>query len=68
MNDYTTKVIRQSLLGAQENPLRMMSVTKPFETKVDPMEAGKPKNNFTKINGSGQDVSNMKIKRKDSVG
>jgi hypothetical protein len=46
----------------------MMSVTKPFETKVDPMEAGKPQNNFTKRNGSGQDVSNMKIKRKDSVG
>ena len=36
VNDYTTKVIKQSLLGAQENPLRMMSVTKPFETKVDP--------------------------------
>ena len=45
-----------------------MSVTKPFETKVDPMEAGKPQNDFTKRNKTGQDVSNMKMRRKDSEG
>lgn len=29
-------VIKQSLLGAQDNPLRMLTQSKPFETQVEP--------------------------------
>lgn len=29
-------VIKQALLGAQDNPLRMVTNPKPYETRVDP--------------------------------
>lgn len=34
--DYTTMVIKQALLGAQDNPLRLMTTSRPYETRVDP--------------------------------
>lgn len=34
--DYTTMVIKQALLGAQDNPLRMVTNSRPYETRVDP--------------------------------
>ena len=36
INDYTTRVIKESLLGAQDTPLRMISHAKPYETRVSP--------------------------------
>lgn len=32
-------VIKQSLLGAQDNPLRMLTQTKHFETQIEPNRA-----------------------------
>lgn len=40
--DYTTLIIKQALLGAQDNPLRMVVTKKPFETRVDPKPAPVP--------------------------
>ena len=42
LNDYTTMIIKQTLLGAQDNPLRMLSNSRHHETRAEPM---RPQNN-----------------------
>jgi hypothetical protein len=46
----------------------MISNTKPMETRIDPQSPSKPKNDFSKTNQMGQDVSAMKGPRLDSEG
>lgn len=61
--DYTTNVIKQSLLGAQENPLKKMSFTKREENKPPhPREARMIiSKDFSKSNLKNDDVSKMKV-------
>lgn len=60
--DYTTKVIKESLLGAQENPLRTMSITKNADTKADPRDVRLViQKDFSKSNFKNGDVSKMKM-------
>ena len=60
--DHTTKVIKQSLLGAQDSPLRAMTVTKNAETKADPRDARMLiQKDFSKSNFKNEDVSKMKV-------
>ena len=61
MADYTTRVIKESLLVAQDNPLRMMSVTKKPENRADPRETRMViQKDFSKSNFKNSDVSKMK--------
>jgi hypothetical protein len=59
VNDYTTMVIKQSLLEAQDNPLRMMTNPKPYETRANPY---KPENTEDKYSDR-QDEGAVKINR-----
>jgi hypothetical protein len=59
--DYTTKVIKESLLGAQDNPLRTMSIVKNADTRADPREVRLLiQKDFSKSNFKN-DVSKMKV-------
>lgn len=60
--DYTTKVIKESLLGAQENPLRTMSIAKNADTRADPRDVRLIiQKDFSKSNFKNGDVSKMKM-------
>lgn len=61
--EYTTNVIKKSLLGAQESPLKKMSFTKKQnETRPNPKEVRMIINkDFSKSNLKESEVSKMKV-------